>query len=88
MRQQAHDLAMLLKARDNKKVESLVIGKIVSLSPVTVQDGDGIILDEELIITYHIQELIQRDILKNGNRVCMVSTNDYSKYLVIDKVVS
>lgn len=88
MLKEATEMARLLKERENKTFESIAIGKVVSLSPLKVNDGDEIILDEELIVTRTIQQLITTSELKIGNRVVMIANEDYSKYVVIDKVVS
>ena len=87
MMKEAHELALLLKQRNNKRFEPLVIGKVVSINPLKVNDGDGILLDDELLITNYVQQLINGLQLVVGNRVCMVTTSDYTKYVVIDKVV-
>lgn len=85
MKNEAAKLATLLRARDNKTLEALVIGEVVKLSPLTVSDGAEILLDDELIITFTVRQLIDSTEIKVGNKVAMLS--DGQKYVVIDKVV-
>ncbi|MER1957932.1 MAG: DUF2577 family protein [Solibacillus sp.] len=90
MMEEAREMAQMLKKRNNKKIEMLAIGEVVTTNPLKVTDSDGFLLEQndELLITYHIQQLIQSKLLNVGDRVCLVSTSDYSKYIAIDKVVS
>lgn len=90
MMEEAREMAQMLKKRNNKKIEPLAIGEVVTTNPLKVTDSDGFLLEQhaELLITYHIQQLIQSKLLNVGDRVCLVSTSDYSKYVAIDKVVS
>lgn len=87
MEEAAREFAGLLKERDNKTFEPVVIGKVITASPLKVNDGDDIILDEELIITLRIQQLITSGEIKVGNEVLMIANADLSKYIVVDKVV-
>ena len=87
MMQEALELAKLLKERDNNKFDPVAIGRVISVSPLKVNDGDDIILDEELIITLRIQQLITSNELTAGNKVVMMANSSLDKYVVIDKVV-
>ena len=84
---EARELALMLKQRNNKSFEPLTLGRVISTNPLRVSDGDDIVLDEELLSTSNIQRLIQNGDLVTGNLVCMVTTSDYTKYVVVDKVV-
>lgn len=87
MSTEARELALMLKQRNNKSFEPLVLGRVISANPLRVSDGDDIVLDEELLATYNVQRLIRNGELLPGHLVCMITTSDYSKYVVIDKVV-
>lgn len=87
MIEDAIEFAKILKERDNKTFDPMAIGRVISVSPLKVNDGDDIILDEELIITLRIQQLIQSNVLTVGSKVAMMANSSLDKYVVIDKVV-
>ena len=87
MIEDAIEFAKIIKERDNKIFDPMAIGRVISLSPLKVNDGDDIILDEELIITLRIQHLIQSNELTVGNKVALIANSSLDKYVVIDKVV-
>ena len=87
MMQEALEIAKLFKERDNNRFDPMAIGRVISVSPLKVNDGDDIILDEELIITTRIQELIRDRELTVDSKVVMIANSSLDKYVVIDKVV-
>ena len=87
MIEDAIEFAKILKERDNKTFDPMAIGRVISVSPLKVNDGDDIILDEELIVTLRIQELIHKNELTVDDKVVMVANSNLDKYVVIDKVV-
>lgn len=82
------ELAKLFRDRDNESFEPIAIGKVVSVSPLKINDGDDIMLDEELIITHTIQQLIQSSELRSGDNVVLIASSDNNTYIVIDKAVT
>ena len=87
MIEDAIEFAKIIKERDNKTFDPMAIGRVISVSPLKVNDGDDIILDEELIITLRIQQLIDSENLTVGSKVAMIANSSLDKYVVIDKVV-
>jgi len=87
MIEEAIEFAKILKERNNKTFDPMAVGRIISLAPLKVNDGDDIILDEELIVTLRIQQLINSKELTVGSKVVMIANSNLDKYVVIDKVV-
>lgn len=87
------ELAKILKERDNKHVESLIIGNIVSPLPtLKVKIHDKVILDKHnLIVAGHIFLHYKNGELDTwlqvGDEVSLMPTSNSQVYYLIDKVV-
>ncbi|MBM7607580.1 hypothetical protein JOD29_000824 [Lysinibacillus composti] len=76
------EFASLFKERENKTQEPFVIGTVIDLSPLTINDGENILLtSEDLIMASGLQAS-----LIVGNKVIMIPSNSLNLYAVICKV--
>lgn len=82
------EFAKMLKERENIITEIIVIGKVLSVSPLKVADGTEIQADEgdDLIVTNTIDRLRQSNELHVGDNLLLIADNQI--YAAIDKVVS
>jgi hypothetical protein len=78
-------LANLFAERTNPTYINITTGLVISESPLRVQYGESVILDEtHLVISSRIETLS----LQSGDKVILVPDNDFNKWYMLDKVGS
>lgn len=80
------ELAKKLKGIGNKKTSSSIIGEVLSASPLKVSIyGGEVILNEKMI--YRCKLLTEGNRIASGDMVLCLPLDDYSSFVIIDKVV-